>query len=111
MRVLPNEVIGTYEIQHGDEHERIELKSNYTYLQDFDSTTREFHHTGRWTIENHWWSGSEITLMNALVPEETKNSMSPYQNVRNAQFIVQIQSSKIVLVLKNSIEWRFEKIK
>lgn len=71
IRVKPSQVVGVYvaKFDNGGS-ERLELIEGGTYLQDFTSGSRSFHHSGRWHIENGFLDGSEVVLANAFVSEE-----------------------------------------
>src|SRR6266705_1528264 len=71
IRVDRARLVGVYEAPFRDEQrERLELRSDGTYVQDFVSKTRPFQHTGQWHIEDHFWDGTDVVLTNATVNEE-----------------------------------------
>ena len=73
IRVKPTQVIGIYEAKFDKGgFERLELKRDGTYLQDFTSKSRSFHHTGQWHLENDFLDGSEEILANALCPRKMR---------------------------------------
>ena len=70
VRVTRAQVIGVYETKSVNGSERLELKGDGTYVQDFSSKSRPFHHTGQWRIENLFLDGSEVVLSNAALLED-----------------------------------------
>ena len=109
VRVKPDEVVGTYETQSGDEKERLELKSDRTYLQNFDSEIRSFHHTGKWIVKNHFLDYSEITLFDYELSESSAEK--PYQRVVDMNLMVYKRAGKITLAVNGSADKYFEKTK
>lgn len=70
IRISLNDAIGAYQSKFGNGQERLELRRNGSYLQEFVSKTRSFKHTGTWHIENHLFDGTDILLVNAIVGED-----------------------------------------
>ena len=63
IRVKPTQVAGIYEAKFDKGgSERLELRTDGTYLQDFTSKSRSFHHTGQWRRENDFLDGRQSRL-------------------------------------------------
>ena len=72
IRVTPAQVVGGYQLKLDKGTERLELKADGTYVQDTVSQTRPVHRTGQWHIQNHFFDGSQMILLDAaIVPPAT----------------------------------------
>ena len=69
VRVKRSEVIGVYETKFDNGSERLELRKDGTFVQDFSSKSRPFHHTGQWRFDDVFLDGSEVVLLNAASSE------------------------------------------
>jgi hypothetical protein len=108
IRVKPTQVIGVYEAKFDKGgFERLELRWDGTYLQDFTSESRSFHHTGEWQLENDFLDGSEVVLANAFVPEEDETRPSGFGELR---LFTHDHSGKVALARNEVADWYYEPI-
>jgi hypothetical protein len=93
-RVIAAQVVGVYELGP----ERLELKSDGTYIQDITSTTAPIHHTGYWEMMNHFIDPSEVLLIDAVILGSSGSAGKPSMPLfGDLQMYVLIRSGKIAL--------------
>jgi hypothetical protein len=108
IRVKPAQVIGAYEAKFDKGgSERIELKADGTYLQDFISKSRSFHHTGTWHLENDFLDGSEIVLADAFVSEEDETHPPGFAEL---SLRTHDHSGKVALARNEVADWYYEPV-
>lgn len=100
--------VGVYEAPFKNGKERLELKSDGTYVQDFVSKTRPFQHTGNWHIDNHLFGGSDIILSNAMVDED--DEARPL-GVGDCRLNVHDHSGKVALARNEVMDWYYERVR
>jgi hypothetical protein len=107
LRANRAQAVGVYEALFRNGRERLELKSDGTYVQDFVSKTRPFQHTGRWHIESHVFGGSVVILVSATVGEgdETKSL-----GVGDYRLNVHDHSGKVALARNEVMDWYYERV-
>jgi len=106
IRVKRAQVIGVYEAKFDKgAAERLELKGDGTYLQDFASRSRSFHHTGQWHIENDFLDGSEVVLANAFVSEEDDVHSPEFGEL---SLFTHDRSGKVALARNEVAGWYYE---
>jgi hypothetical protein len=105
IRVKPAQVIGIYEAKFDNGSERLELKGDGTYSQDFTSKSRRFHHTGTWRIENVFLDGSEVILTNAAVSEDDEARPLAFAE---RYLYTHDRSGKVALALNEVADWYYE---
>jgi hypothetical protein len=104
-RVKRDEVVGVYEakFQHG--LEKLELKSDRTYIQEFISENGPVYHSGRWTLTNNFFDGSDVVLYGALVSEDEAPGLAPKMGDRTLN--VHRRSGNLTLALNEAADWYF----
>jgi hypothetical protein len=109
IRVKPTQVIGIYEAKFDKGgSERLELKTDGTYLQDFTSKSRSFHHTGQWHLENDFLDGSEVVLANAFVSEEDETHPPGFGEL---SLLTHDHSGKVALARNEVADWYYEPVR
>jgi hypothetical protein len=106
IRVKPAQVIGVYEANFDNSVERLELKADGTYVQDFASKSRPFHNTGQWHIENDFLDGSEVVLANAAVSEEDEARPPAFAELG---LYTHDRSGKVALARNEVADWYYER--
>lgn len=106
IRVDRARLVGIYEAQFRNaQRERLELRSDGTYMQDFISKTHPFQHKGQWQVENHFLGGSDVVLVNATVGEvEEKNSLG------DLRLNAHDRSGKLSLARNEAMDWYYERV-
>jgi hypothetical protein len=106
IRVKPAQVIGVYEAKFNNGSERLELKGDGTYVQDFTSKSRPFHHEGHWHVENALLDGSEVILANAAVTEEDEARPLAFGEL---SLYTHDRSGKLALARNEIADWYYER--
>jgi hypothetical protein len=106
VRVTRAQVIGVYETKLDNGSERLELKEDETYVQDFSSKSRPFHHTGQWRIENLFLDGSEVVLSNAALSENGETRPLTFSELR---LHTHDRSNKVALARNEVADWYYER--
>ena len=106
IRVKPAQVIGRYEAEFHNGSEQLELKPDGTYIQDFTSNSRPFHHTGRWHVENLFLDGSEVMLVDAAVSEEDEPRPLAFGDL---PLYTHERSGKVALARNEVADWYYER--
>ena len=106
VRVTRAQVIGVYETKSVNGLERLELKDDGTYVQDFSSQSRPFHHTGQWRIENLFLDGSEVVLSNAALSEDDETRPLTFGELR---LHTHDRSNKVALARNEVADWYYER--
>jgi len=99
--------IGIYEAPFKNGKERLELKGDGSYVQNFLSSTRPFQHTGKWHIDNHIFGGSDIVLSNANVGEEDETRGL---DVGDCRLNVHDHAGKIALARNEVMDLYYERV-
>jgi hypothetical protein len=107
VRVTRAQVIGVYETKFDNGSERLELKEDETYVQDFSSKSRPFHHTGQWRIENLFLDGSEVVLSNAALSEDDGTHPLAFGELR---LYTHDRSGNVALARNEVADWYYERI-
>lgn len=108
VRAQRNQLIGMYETRFDQGQERLELRSDGTYVQEFHSAQNSIRHTGRWEAETHLLGGTDVTLIDALLSENDKGNMP--QRTGSRILNVHKRSGKLALALNESADWYFERL-
>jgi hypothetical protein len=106
IRVKAAQVIGVYETKFDNGSERLELKSDGTYVQDFISKSRPFHHAGQWHIENLLLDGSEVVLANAASSEGDEGRPLSFSDL---PLYTHDRSGKVGLARNEVADWYYER--
>jgi len=107
IRVTAAQVAGIYELGS----ERLELKSDGTYVQDAASEPRIVHHTGHWHIVNHFLGGSEVLLIDAAITEmATPEEKNPRLVFGDLPMYAHKRSGKIALARNEVMELYYERL-
>jgi hypothetical protein len=110
IRVTPAQVIGVYELKLDKGTERLEIKADGTYAQDTVSQTRSVHHTGQWHIQNHFFDGSEVILLDAAITElATPLDENPRLGFGELPMYAHDRSGKVALARNEVADWYFER--
>ena len=105
VRLTRAQVIGVYETKSDTRLDRLELKEDGTYAQDFPSTS--FHHVGRWRIENLFLDGSEIVLLNAVL---SQSDATQRPSLGELTLFTHERSGKVMLARNEVADWYYERI-
>jgi hypothetical protein len=106
IRVNPAQVVGAYTANFNNGSERLELKADGTYVQDFNSRSRPFHHTGGWRIESVFLDGSEVILSDAAVTEEDERRPLALGELG---LYAHNRSGKVALARNEVADWYYER--
>lgn len=101
------QLIGVYETKFDRGTERLELKSEGTYVQEFASAQGPFRHTGKWVYDDHILGGTDVELVDAVVSEDQVTT-SPRIGTRTLN--VHMRSGKLALALNEVADWYYERI-
>lgn len=108
VRAAERDVAGRYQTNFTNGQEKLEIKSDHTYVQDFESKGRSFHHTGNWKLDTHFLNGSDITLIGAVLSEDDPVGTS--QRVGDRTLNVHKHSDKLALALNEVADWYYERV-
>lgn len=113
VRVKRDQLVGVYEAGFDKGRERLELKADGTYIQEFvrageHPTPQSTQHKGRWNIENHFLSGSDVNLIDAVVSEDDASSTP--QRIGTRTLNVHKRSGKLALALNEAADWYFDRV-
>jgi len=107
IRVTHAQVAGVYQLGS----ERLELKTDGTYVQDDISGSHSLHHTGQWHIVNHFLDGSEVLLINAAITAPaTPEDRNPHLAFGDLQMYVHKRSGKVALARNEVAEWYYDRL-
>jgi len=106
VRVKPDQVIGVYDAHFPNGSERLELRLDGTYVQDFASKSRPFHHEGRWHIENEFLDGSKVVLADAAVTEQDEVRPLAFGELN---LYTHDRSGKVALARNEVTDWYYER--
>jgi len=110
IRVTPARVIGVYELKLDKGSERLELKADGTYVQDTVSRTRPVHCIGQWHIQNHFFDGSEVILLDAaIIPEATPGGENLQLRFGGFAMKAHERSGKVALARNEVADWYYER--
>ncbi len=103
IRADASQLIGSYQIALVNGVERLELKSNGTYIQELTWKSRPTQHTGKWHIQNHMFDGSDVVLTDALLSED--DAKDP---LRYGELILNVHDrSGNIALARNEVEDRY----
>ncbi len=108
VRVKRDQVIGVWETNFDKGSERLELKSDGAYVQEFHSRQRTIQHTGRWEIKNNFLDGSDVNLIDAVVSEN--DAAGEPQRIGYRTLNVHKRSGKLALALNEVADWYFDRV-
>jgi hypothetical protein len=108
VRAKTDEVIGVYETNFRNGSEQLTLEADGTYVQDFTSKSRPFHHEGRWHIENEFLDGSKVVLGDAAVTEEDEARPLGFGELN---LYTHERSGKIALARNEISDWYYERMR
>jgi len=108
VRARQDEIVGVYEAKFQQGYEKLELKSDHSYIQDFVSENRPIHHTGSWEVKNHLLDGSDIILLDAVVSEDETIGSTPRKGDRILN--VHNRSGRLALALNEVADWYFVRV-
>jgi hypothetical protein len=106
VRVNAAQVIGFYAANFTNGSERLELKMDGTYLQDFSSKSRPFHHEGHWHIETEFLDGSKVVLADAAVTEEDEVRPLMFGEL---DLYAHNRSGRVALARNEVADWYYER--
>jgi hypothetical protein len=107
VRVKRSDVIGVYEIKFDNGSERLEIRNDGTFVQDFSSKSRPFHRTGQWRFHDVFLDGSKVILLNAASSEgdETRPLV-----LGEITLYTHDRSGKMALARNEVADWYYERI-
>jgi len=106
IRVKRGDVIGVYETKFDNGSERLELRKDGTFVQDFSSKSRPFHHTGQWRFDDVFLDGSEVVLLNAASSEGDETRPLAFGEVT---LYTHDRSGKLALARNEVADWYYER--
>lgn len=108
VRANQAELIGSYEAKFRAGVERLELKSDDTYVQTFASEKKPINHAGRWKLENPFLDGSDVVLISAVVSEDDPEGAAE----RSGDRILNVYrgSGGLALAINETADWYFVRI-
>jgi hypothetical protein len=110
IRVTPAQVIGVYELKLDKGTERLDIKADGTYAQDTISQDHPVHHTGQWHIQNHFFDGSEVILLDAaIMPLATPLDATPRLGFGELSMYTHERSGKVELARNEVADWYYER--
>jgi len=110
IRATPAQVVGVYELKLDKGTERLEIKADGTYAQDTVSQTRPVHHTGQWQIQNHFFDGSEVILLDAAITDlATPLGENPRLGFGELPMYAHDRSGKVALARNEVADWYYER--
>ena len=80
VRVKREQVIGVYAIEIANGSERLELKRDGTFIQEFSSKSHPYRHAGQWRLENEFLDGSAVVLADAVTSNHSFGDEIARQN-------------------------------
>jgi hypothetical protein len=107
VRVTRAKVIGVYETKSDNSSERLELKSEGTYVQDFTSKSPPFRHTGRWRMEDLFLDGSQVVLENAALSGDDATRPTSFGDLN---LYTHQRSGKLALARNEAADWYYDRI-
>jgi hypothetical protein len=108
VRAKREQVVGIYETNFDKGRERLELKGDGTYVQEFLSPQRTIQHTGKWEIEDAFLGGSDVNLVDAFVSENDTEGAP--QRIGFRTMNAHKRSGKIALALNEVADWYFDRV-
>jgi hypothetical protein len=110
VHVKPAQVVGIYNLKLDHGSERLELRTDGTYVQDTMSKAQPFHHTGQWHLKSHLLDGSEIILLNAAItPSATPLDQDPRPGFGDLAMYVHNRSGKVALARNEVADWYYDR--
>lgn len=107
MRATQAQLVGIYKLGS----ERLQLKSDWTYVQDINSEIKPLRHAGQWRITNHLFDGSEVILVNAAL---TQSATPADKNLQLAfgdlPMYVHTRSGKVALARNEVADSYYERL-
>ncbi|MFZ0860940.1 MAG: hypothetical protein WCA27_12160 [Candidatus Sulfotelmatobacter sp.] len=107
VRATRAQVLGVYETKFDNGSERLELKDDGTYVQDFTSKSPPLRHIGRWRMENLFLDGSEVVLVNAALSDNDATRPTSFGDVN---LYTHERSGKVALARNEVADWYYEQI-
>jgi len=108
VRAGRSQVVGVYEIKLHNGVERLELKDDGTYSQDFSFESRPFHQAGQWRISDRFLSGTDVMLTNAAVTEDDEKRPLRFGDLT---LNVHDHEGNLALARNEVADWYFERAK
>jgi len=120
IRVKREQVIGVYAIQVADGRERLELKPDGTFTQDFTSMSHGYRHAGRWRLENVFLDGSAVVLSDAVTSDHSVadevaahgsrgSATLSQESIGELTLFTHDYHGKIALALNEVADWYYER--
>jgi hypothetical protein len=109
IRTTPAQVVGVYELKLDKGSERLELKADGTYGQDTVSQSRPVHQAGQWHIQNHFFDGSEVILLNAAIIPEATPLGENLLRFGGLAMHTHKRSGKVALARNEVADWYYER--
>lgn len=122
IRVKQEQVIGVYAIEIADGWERLELKRDGTFIQEFTSKTHTYRHTGHWRLEDEFLDGSAVVLADAVTSNHSvadkiatnhsaagKEEVQP-QSIGELTLYTHDHQGKTALALNEIADWYYERL-
>jgi hypothetical protein len=106
VRAKREQLIGAYETKMDGGIERLELKSDGTYIQEFSSSLKSFRNEGKWTCENYLFY-TEVLLNGAV---QYGDPITGERTVGIQNCIVHNRSGKLALALNEVADFYYERI-
>jgi hypothetical protein len=121
VRVKREQVIGMYATTIADGWERLELKRDGTFIQEFASKSDAYRRTGHWRLKNEFLDGSAVVLADAVtwnhhIADETPTNRSGggkdevQRSIGELTLYTHDSQGNIVLVLNEVADWYYERL-
>ena len=107
-RAKSEEVVGAYRTSFETGEEQLDLRSDGTFVQNFHSSHQSIHHTGMWRLEQHFWDGTHVVLIDAVLSEDDSGNVPERTGTRTLN--VYIHSGRLALALNEVADWYYEPI-
>jgi hypothetical protein len=107
-RADASQLQGTYLAKFDHGQERLELKADGTYLQEFFGPAGPVRHTGVWQLEHRFFDGTDVSLVEALVSEDDFPAKKRL-GMRNLN--VHRRNGEFALALNESADWYYVRVR
>ena len=116
VRVKREQVLGPYVLEISDDClERLELKPDGTFVQEFNLKSQSFRNQGHWRLENEFMHGSLVVLDNAVLPDlrVVGNIMVAEcdpQSIGSINLYTHERQGKITLAQNEIMDWYYNRV-
>ena len=101
------QLFGVYETKFDRGTERLELKRDGIYVQEFTAAEASFRHTGKWAYDDPFVGGTDVVLVDAVVSED--QGTAPHK-IGDRILNVHRRSGKLALAKNEVADWYYERV-